>query len=341
MVNAMELLQNWRGMDQQNALRAAQMEQMQMQGQREAAMHPLQIQAAQMNMLAKRQAMQQDEMRRNALQQYGATGNINALAMGDPEMAAKMRMNQETLGSRERMMREQMAMRERLLAARAGGVRGAGGAGGVGPNGQRAPNGFRWTPDGNLEAIPGGPGEKEKALTDTQGNATGFGLRASRSHEILTGLEDMGVKDTGVLKSIATGAAEMAPFVGDKLGEAVGSGMNVLPGVLGGPNSQQQQTEQARRDFVNAVLRKESGAVISPSEFMNASKQYFPQPGDSEETIKNKRNNRISALEALRIQAGPGAKNIPKPARSGKDAPQGVDPKIWEAMTPEERKLWQ
>jgi len=95
MVNAMELLQNWRGMDQQNALRAAQMEQMQMQGQREAAMHPLQIQAAQMNMLAKRQAMQQDEMRRNALQQYGATGNINALAMGDPEAAAKIRMMQE------------------------------------------------------------------------------------------------------------------------------------------------------------------------------------------------------------------------------------------------------
>ncbi len=179
MVNAMELLNNWRNADQLNALRAEQMG-------REAQMHPLQMEAAQMNMLAKRQAMQQDEMRRNALQQYGATGNINALAMGDPEMAAKMRMNQETLGSRERMMREQMAMRERLLAARAGGVRGAGGAGGVGPNGQRAPNGFRWTPDGNLEAIPGGPGEKEKALTDTQGNATGFGLRASRSHEILT-----------------------------------------------------------------------------------------------------------------------------------------------------------
>jgi hypothetical protein len=300
-------------------------------------MHPVQMEAAKLNMLAKRQAMQQDEMRRNALQQYGATGNINALAMGDPEMAAKIRMNQENMGQRNQLMREQMAMRERMMAARMGGVRGAG----LGPGGQRAPNGFRWKADGTLEPIPGGPGEKEKALTETQGNATGFGLRAARSHEILTGLEDQGVTNTGIIKSGVTGVAEMVPFIGDKLGEAAGSIMNTVPGVLGGPNSQQQQTEQARRDFVNAILRKESGAVISPSEFANASKQYFPQPGDTADVIEQKRQNRISALESLRIQAGPGAKNIPKPARSAKSAPQGVDPKIWEAMTPEERKLWQ
>jgi len=36
--------------------------------------------------------------------------------------------------------------------------------------------------------------------------------------------------------------------------------------------------EQAKKNFVNAVLRLESGAVISPSEFTNADKQYFPQP---------------------------------------------------------------
>ena len=38
-----------------------------------------------------------------------------------------------------------------------------------------------------------------------------------------------------------------------------------------------QKYEQAQRDWVNANLRKESGAVISDSEFANASKQYFPQ----------------------------------------------------------------
>lgn len=111
MVNAMELLNNWRGMDQQNALRAAQME-------REAQMQPYQIEAAKLNMLAKRQAMMQDEARRNALQQYGATGNINALAMGDPEAAARIRMMQE---------------RGNMRIGGAGGTRGTGtGAGGTG-----------------------------------------------------------------------------------------------------------------------------------------------------------------------------------------------------------------
>ena len=103
MVNAMELLQNWRNADQMNALRAAA-------DQREAAMQPYQIEAAKLNMLAKRQALQQDEMRRNALQQYGATGNINALAMGDPEMAAKLRMNQESMGQRNQLLRDRMMM---------------------------------------------------------------------------------------------------------------------------------------------------------------------------------------------------------------------------------------
>jgi hypothetical protein len=84
----MELLQGWKAQDQMNALRQAA-------NQREAAMHPMEMETARMNMLAKRQAMQQEEMRRNALQQYGATGNINALAMGDPEMAAKLRMTQD------------------------------------------------------------------------------------------------------------------------------------------------------------------------------------------------------------------------------------------------------
>jgi len=37
------------------------------------------------------------------------------------------------------------------------------------------------------------------------------------------------------------------------------------------------------------VLRKESGAAIAASEFDNAEKQYFPQPGDSDQVISQKR----------------------------------------------------
>lgn len=65
-----------------------------------------------------------------------------------------------------------------------------------------------------------------------------------------------------------------------------------------------RQYEQAQRDFVNATLRQESGAVISEQEFDNARKQYFPQPGDDEATIAQKRRNRQVAMQAIREASG-------------------------------------
>ena len=72
-----------------------------------------------------------------------------------------------------------------------------------------------------------------------------------------------------------------------------------------------QQVEQAQRDFVNAVLRQESGAVIAPSEFDNAQKQYFTQPGDKKEVIEQKRKNRETAIAGLKVMAGPAANSNP------------------------------
>jgi hypothetical protein len=60
-----------------------------------------------------------------------------------------------------------------------------------------------------------------------------------------------------------------------------------------------KQIEQAQRDFVNAVLREESGAAIAESEFENAIKQYFPQPGDTAEVVKQKQINREQQFEKL------------------------------------------
>ena len=41
---------------------------------------------------------------------------------------------------------------------------------------------------------------------------------------------------------------------------------------------ERQMFEQAERNFINAILRQESGAAIADSEFNNARKQYMPQP---------------------------------------------------------------
>ncbi len=70
-------------------------------------------------------------------------------------------------------------------------------------------------------------------------------------------------------------------------------------------SSEQQRVTQAQRDFVNAVLRQESGAVISDAEFANAKKQYFPAPGDSPPVLAQKRANRQLAVQGFARMAGP------------------------------------
>ena len=97
-IDPMATLQSYQTANQMNALRQQQMELARMAEGRQAAMHPLQMKATNMNMLAKRMAMEDDQRRRNALQQFAATGSINALAMGDPEAAAKMKMSEMAAG---------------------------------------------------------------------------------------------------------------------------------------------------------------------------------------------------------------------------------------------------
>ena len=67
--------------------------------------------------------------------------------------------------------------------------------------------------------------------------------------------------------------------------------------------------DQAQRNFVNSVLRRESGSAISASEFASARAQYFPQAGDTAEVLAQKQRNRQVALAGLKAE---GAKAWPK-----------------------------
>ena len=62
---------------------------------------------------------------------------------------------------------------------------------------------------------------------------------------------------------------------------------------------------QAARNFINAQMRRESGATIAAHEFENANKQYLPLPGDSEETSRQKAANRQYVTDTMVRSAGP------------------------------------
>lgn len=147
--------------------------------------------------------------------------------------------------------------------------------------GPAAPSGYRVAANGSLEAIPGGPADKTNApLNDVQSKALQFGSRMQESGKLLDSLASQGVTQPGYIKQAA-----------NAIGMGAAANWTQSP--------QQQQVEQAQRDFVNAVLRRESGAAISEGEFDNARRQYFPQPGDSPEVIAQKRANRDLAQRGI------------------------------------------
>ncbi|MFT4242560.1 MAG: hypothetical protein QM569_09765 [Acidovorax sp.] len=167
-------------------------------------------------------------------------------------------------------------------------------------DGQRArlegvPSGYRPRADGTgLEAIPGGPADPDTpkgkgTLNEGQAKALAFGARMQQSDQALDTLAAKGVNQPGYIKRMA---------------DTVGLG--ALANWTQSP--EQQQVEQSQRDFVNAVLRKESGAAISESEFNNARRQYFPQPGDSLAVIEQKRRNRELSTRGMLAEV-PDAQN--------------------------------
>jgi hypothetical protein len=141
--------------------------------------------------------------------------------------------------------------------------------------------------DGTVRPIIGPNGQPVKGVdsvkppNEFQGKSGAFGSRAAASHKILNELD-------------------YSP-VAASVNQAGGALTNwAAPANV-------QKANQAQRDFVNAVLRQESGAAIGKDEFENARKQYFPQPGDTAQVIAQKRKNRELVIQGFEANAGPAA----------------------------------
>lgn len=166
--------------------------------------------------------------------------------------------------------------------------------------------------DPQAGTMPGGPPQQNSGLipltapnpTADQRTASTYANRATTSGAVIDKLGSAGTDWYGT-------AAGRIPFVGN--------------GVQGAKFPNNQQLEQAERDFANAVLRRESGAVISDQEFESAKQQYFPQPGDTEATLKQKAVSRANAVRGLQGSAGPAYTPAPT-ARPASPAPAAAPP---------------
>jgi len=146
-----------------------------------------------------------------------------------------------------------------------------------------------------------------KPLNDVQSKALQFGTRMQTAGAALDKLAAQGVNQPGLIKRGA---------------DAVGLGAAANWTQSG----EQQQVEQAQRDFINAVLRRESGAAIADSEFANARNQYFPQPGDSPEVIAQKRKNREIATAGVLAEVPDSEKRVNQVLTQANANPQAGKP---------------
>jgi hypothetical protein len=133
------------------------------------------------------------------------------------------------------------------------------------------------TADGTTVQMGGG--NEQPAMKEAQAKANIYASRMENSNQILEQLETEG---TSLYNKI----------------------MSNVPLGNYGLDPEYRQYDQAKRDFINATLRQESGAVISPQEFANGEQQYFPQPGDDPQTIAQKKENRRIAMQAIRQASG-------------------------------------
>lgn len=158
----------------------------------------------------------------------------------------------------------------------------------VGNKAMATPKGFEYVVNpetGQKELTAKASGEQFKAAL--------FGKRMEQANGVFDTLDQKGFDPT----SLGTGAQTTTIF-GLGLPERFKSG-------------DVKSWEQAKRNFVNAVLRRESGAAIAPSEFESAEKQYFPAAGDPPELLAQKAENRRLAIEAMKAESGNAWSRVP------------------------------
>lgn len=107
----------------------------------------------------------------------------------------------------------------------------------------------------------------------------------------------------------ATRAQGALPDI-DKYGEALAGAVdNAASATLGnvGTSKEFQLAQNAGNEFLQAVLRKDTGAAITAQEMEEYGKTYLPSFGDKPETLERKKIARRRALEAMKAGMPPQA----------------------------------
>lgn len=137
-------------------------------------------------------------------------------------------------------------------------------------------------PDGSTVQI-GGSGQQAPKLNETESKSLIYFDRANAAEEILNQHEEQ-------LTSLSQKAGAGVPLVGNYL-----------------VSDEYQQAQQAGREFLASILRKDTGAAITQQEFDLYGPMFLPMPGDSDAVLAQKKESRRIAIDAIQKTLGKGA----------------------------------
>ncbi len=156
--------------------------------------------------------------------------------------------------------------------------------------------------DANRKAKATGGGQDLNALLSvTEAQALGVPYGTTRAQALGSSVTGKPTAEQSKARQFAV-SADNANNVLGTLGYTPGNIEVPLPNLLKG--SDRQQFEQASRAFVNATLRRESGATITDDEFKNKYRELIPQAGDGQKVMEQKALARAAAVKSIQEAGG-------------------------------------
>lgn len=156
----------------------------------------------------------------------------------------------------------------------------------------------QWEPIGGVESDTLSPEAEEQ-----RARIAGAGA-SSVSVDMGGKLTEAQSKDVGFYSRGMTANMSLSPIEEEltNLGGSFASDAGRLGNYLKSP--QYQQAERAGREFLAVILRKDTGAAVTPAEFQLYGPMYLPVPGDGPDVIAAKRAARENALRAIKLGLG-------------------------------------
>lgn len=190
-----------------------------------------------------------------------------------------------------------------------------------GPDQTKAPQGYRFAHDGQtLVPIPGGPGDK---LTEGESKDALFAERLLRSNASVDKLMD--IDENGKIRGYDP-TKNVNAYIPDS---------GLVANLVNSDNWKNYQ--QAAREGLASILRKDTGAAVTPEEFKLYFPTYYPQPGDDPATVLQKKLARERFGSGLRGASSRAFDRMYPNYEPSAPAPQGGNGGVAKPTSPAQR----